>query len=138
MNGQPEGDGTLTFPGGASIEAEWRAGVPTDVKKADKEEQKILKSITYFQNFPARKINTSFGNVVIGYNFDSGNDQTWNSAYCYLEIYRNNENVSIDLSRYDSFTGSKKDARYNNSNLIKSSEFRQAQDLCRYKRSGFN
>jgi len=138
VNGQPQGEGTLTFPGGAKIEATWKEGVPVEVKKSGEEEQKILKSITYFQNFSARHINSSFRNAVIGYKFDSGTDETWKSAYCYLEIKRGNEDLTIDLSRYNSFSGSKKNQPYTYSTLISSSEFKRAQDLCKYKRSGFN
>lgn len=138
LNGQPDGDGTLTFPGGATMEANWKAGIPIEVTKSDQGEQKILKSITYFQNFSANSINSKFGNVWIGYNFDSGTDETWKSAYCYITIMRGNEEVKIDLSSYKTFSSSRKNYTYNYSNLITGSEFRKAQDLCKYKRSGFN
>jgi len=138
VNGQPDGNGKLTFPGGATMEANWKAGVPVEVTTNDQEDQKILKSITYFQNFPAGRINSKFSSVWIGYNFNSGTDETWESAYCYITIMRGNEEVKIDLSSYRSFSGSRINDTYKYSNLITSSEFRKAQDLCKYKRSGFN
>jgi len=138
VNGQPEGDGTLTFPGGATIKANWKAGVPIEVEKSEEDEQKILKSITYFQNIPAQHINKDFGDVVIGYNFKSGTDETWQSAYCYIEITRGSEIVTINLSSYASFNASRINKSYKKSRLITNSEFRKVQDLCNYKRSGFN
>jgi hypothetical protein len=138
LNGQPEGEGTLKFQEGIQMEAVWKAGIPTAIKNDKKNDVKLLKSITYFQTFPTKKLNSKFKEVVIGYRFDSGADQTWESAYCYLEVLDGSDNLNVSLSYYPSFNGKLIKYNYISNSKYSLSEFKSAQNLCEYRRSGFN
>jgi len=138
LNGQPDGKGTLTFPGGAKMAATWKNGVPTSVQNDGLEEADLLKSITYFQSVSAKKINSGFRDVVIGYRFDTGADQTWKSAYCYLEVAMGGDDLTVSLSNYSTFNGKVFKNQYAQTSLYSRTDFISAQALCKYKRSGFN
>lgn len=138
LNGQPDGKGTLTFPGGAKMEATWKNGVPISVQNEGLEEADLLKSITYFQSVSAKKIKSSFRDVVIGYRFDTGADQTWKSAYCYLEVAMGGDDLTVSLSNYSAFNGKLFKNQYAQTSLYSRTDFVSAQALCKYKRSGFN
>ena len=137
-NGMPNGDGKITFPGGAELQARFQDGVPIKVASQEKEEVDILKSITHFHTSDASKINKRFRDVVIGYNFDTGTDTSWKSAYCYLAIEAGNDTTKVSLSRFVSFTGKLIEYDYSPSPVYSASEFKRAKNLCKYKRVGFH
>jgi len=137
-NGMPNGDGKITFPGGAELQASFEDGVPIKVSSQEKEEVDILKSITHFHSNDASKINNRFSDVVIGYKFDTGTDTTWKSAYCYLEVKAGNDVINVSLSRFMSFSGRLIENYYSTSPVYSASEFNRAKKLCKYKRVGFH
>lgn len=137
-NGMPNGDGKITFPGGAELPASFEDGVPIKVSSQENEEVDILKSITHFHSNDASKINNRFRDVVIGYRFDTGTDTAWKSAYCYLEIKVGNNTTNVSLSRFMSFSGKLIENYYSASPIYSASEFNRAKSLCKYKRVGFH
>lgn len=137
-NGMPSGDGSITFPGGAVLDATFKDGQPIEIMKEQVEEKTLLKSITHFHSTDASRINKSFGDVVIGYNFETGADTAWKSAYCYLNATSAGADITISLSRFQSFSSRLSESRYRKSNLYTLAQFNAAKKLCKFKRSGFN
>jgi len=137
-SGMPNGNGKIIFPGGAILEATFKEGQPIKIANEPVEEQELLKSITHFHSTDASKINKVFGDVVIGYKFETGADTAWQSAYCYLEVASGNNNLNVDLSRFQSFSSRLSERNYRASNLYNLKEFNAAKKLCKYKRTGFN
>ena len=137
-SGMPNGNGKIIFPGGAVLEATFKEGQPIKIANEPVEEKDLLKSITHFHSTDASKINKAFGDVVIGYKFETGADTAWQSAYCYLEVASGNNNLRLDLSGFQSFSSRLTERNYRASNLYNLKEFNAAKKLCKYKRTGFN
>lgn len=137
-NGRPNGDGKITFPGGAELQANFKDGLPIKISSQEKVELDILKSITHFHFNDASKINKKFRDVVIGYRFDTGTDTVWKSAYCYLEIKAGNDVTNVNLSHFMSFSGKLIEKYYSPSPIYNASEFNKAKNICKYKRVGFH
>lgn len=137
-NGQPDSNGKLTFTDGSYLDGIWQQGSLIKIEKEEKIEQTALKSVTYFQSVSAKGINSRFIDITVGYNFDTGADKTWKSAFCYLIIQADDGDLRVDLSRIPSFKSKIIDYNYSYSSLHSKGEFEASQKKCEYKYLGFN
>ena len=139
LNGQPHGNGTITFKDGGSISGNWLAGELQKVENESKSTITPLKSVTYFNSVPGNKINSLFSDVDVGHNFDSGAATQWKDAYCYVRFERKNgESLRIDLSRHATFESKVSLRTYKYTSDFTEKEFKDAQKACPYSWNGFN
>jgi hypothetical protein len=137
-NGQPDGNGKLTFTDGSYLDGIWQEGALVKIEQEEKVEQMVLKSVTNFHIVPAKDINSRFLEIVVGYQFDTGADKTWKKAYCYLSVKTDNGDLTINLSQFESFEGQKINSKYSYTSLFSESDFETSQKRCAYKWVGFN
>ena len=137
LNGQPNGDGRLTFSEGGAIEGRWVSGTLESGSVLRPEGRSPMMSVTVFASEAATNINLTFVDVVVGHNFDSSVDETWSEAYCYLSLIDGDDNVRVELSFFPSFQDGIIMAEYEFDRRYTREEFLLAQDLCPYRRVGF-
>ena len=137
--GYPHGKGKVTFQNGSSIDGFWKNGTLQKVKAQTSSNVKALKkSVTLFTSVPGKEINSSFGSITTGHRFSSGTAQTWNSAYCYLDLNDNGDLIQISLSKYTSYNSLIFKHEYISDPRYSFSEFTKAQNACQYEWIGFN
>ena len=137
--GEPHGNGSITFKDGGTISGSWLNGELQKVATETKSTVTPLKSVTHFSSKPGVKIGKNFRKITVGHRFDSGADKQWNNAYCYINIrMKNGDLVTKDLSRYESFDGKLKKYPYKKSDDISLKQFNDAQKECPYSWNGFN
>ena len=134
LNGQPHGNGTITFQDGGSISGNWLAGELQKVENETESDVKLLKSVLHFSSVEVGELDVS-----VGHEFDSGASTQWTEAFCYLRLKRKNgENLRVELSTRNSFTGKAVLAPYKFSSDITKKQFMDAQKACPYSWNGFN
>ena len=139
--GYPHGKGKVTFQDGSSIDGFWQNGALQRVKEQIKSNVKSLKqTVTIFNTVPGKQINPAFGDIVVGHKFKSGTAETWDRAYCYLNLIDDGKTNIIDLSQRSSFNINSKPTldTYKFDTRYTLSEFSEAQSKCRYQWYGFN
>ena len=136
-DGVPNGRGRISFQEGGTIDGQWRDGTLISVEEQSVPETKTIRSVTYFESISADDINSKFGNIDVGHRFESSADETWTSAYCYLMVYDGRDELTVSLSRYDSFNSELALSSYQTNGRYSAREFRLAQDRCPYRRIGF-
>ena len=96
--------------------------------------------MTIFNTVPGKQINPAFGDIVVGHKFKSGTAETWDRAYCYLNLIDDGKTNIIDLSQRSSFNINSKPTldTYKFDTRYTLSEFSEAQSKCRYQWYGFN
>jgi len=139
LNGQPHGNGTITFKDGGSISGNWLNGELEKVENETESTVALLKSVTYFNSVSGIKINSGFSDIDVGHNFDSGAATQWKDAYCYTRFERKNgESLRIDLSRHPAFESKVSLRTYKFSSDFTEKQFKDAQKACPYSWNGFN
>lgn len=136
-DGAPNGQGRISFKEGGTIDGLWRDGTLISVEEQSVPETKTIRSVTYFESISADDINSKFGNIDVGHRFESSADETWTSAYCYLVVYDGRDELTVSLSRYDSFDSELALSSYQTNSRYTAREFRLAQERCPYRRIGF-
>ena len=137
--GYPDGNGQLTFANGSSIDGFWKKGTLQKVKNETSKDIKTLKkSVNLFSTVPGKKINPLFDNITAGHKFASGSAERWMSAYCYVFLNDQGEQIRISLSNYRSFYSRLSKEKYVFDERYSSSDFSKAQNACPYQWSGFN
>jgi len=139
QDGAANGLGTISFSEGGSITGQWADSALLEVISVDSPEISsiIRDSVTVFSNTPSTEINSTFDDIIAGHIFNSINDQTWSSAYCYTSITDGNDLLRTDLSIYPSFDSEIVYEEYSSTGRYTAREFAEAQQRCPYRRMNF-
>ena len=139
--GYPHGKGKVTFQDGSSIDGFWQNGALQRVKEQINSSVKALKqSVTIFNSVSGKQVNPAFTDIVAGHQFESGTAETWNLAYCYVNLIDDGEQLRIDLSVRSSYDINSRPSldKYKSNSRYSLSDFSEAQDRCPYQWYGFN
>ena len=111
------------------------------VKEQINSNVKALKqSVTIFNTVSGKQVNPAFTDIVVGHQFESGTAETWNLAYCYVNLIDDGEKLRIDLSLRSSYDINSRPSleKYKSNSRYSLSDFSKAQDRCPYQWYGFN
>ncbi|WP_340255720.1 hypothetical protein [Roseobacter sp. HKCC-CH-9208] len=138
-NGSANGTGTISFANGSSVTGTWTEGVLTEVTEvnAATNESAISKSVTLFTTTPGAQINSQFGAITAGHDFNSINDANWSAAFCYVDFFEGEDRLTIELSRIQNFNAGVVNFPYELTSRYTQRQYQQAQEACPYEYTNF-
>lgn len=139
LNGNANGKGSIEFTDGGSLYGHWENGYLIEIIQVEAPDltANINSSVILFTETPGQQINSAFGQILSGHEFESIKDPNWSRAFCYVTVAYGRDTIRVELSFIESFNEKVDKLAYQPTERFSKSEFEAAQNLCPYRYSNF-